>query len=40
MLCRDCEAATNYRLFAQSKEQTNGYVDIDWFEYKSTQFVA
>ena len=27
-------------LFAQSKEQTNGYVDIDWFEYKSTQFVA
>jgi alpha-N-arabinofuranosidase len=21
-------------LFAQSKEQTNGYVDIDWFEYK------
>ena len=21
-------------LFAQSKEQTNGYADIDWFEYK------
>jgi alpha-N-arabinofuranosidase len=21
-------------IFAQSKEQTNGYVDVDWFEYK------
>jgi alpha-N-arabinofuranosidase len=21
-------------LFAQSKEQTNGYVDVDWFEYR------